>query len=113
MRDIVVTTPQAQRARAAEEAAACRAAGGGAYFRVLRTRPKDFGVGSRVFYVEAGYVRGYGVVERLRVWEDAQGWVACDVTGRRWTGRLAAWMPATSWRWVRPVPMAGFQGWRY
>ena len=62
MKDIIVTTPKSEMDNAAKEAADCIRSGGGYYFRRLPTLPKEFGLGSKVFYVENGYIRGYAIV---------------------------------------------------
>lgn len=37
----------------------------------------------------------------------------CDTTGRQWSPGIYAFMDAASWRWIRPIPMRGFRGFRY
>lgn len=107
MRDIIVTTPRREMETAAEEARGCIESGGGYYFRTFHHLPKDIEVGSRVFYVEDGYVRGYALVNEIN-----RGDMRCGTTGRVWDGNHVI-MLANSWTWVRPIPMRGFQGWRY
>ena len=108
--DIIVTTPKSEMANAAREAADCIAAGGGEYFRrfpLVRTpkvTPAD-----RVYYVEDGYVRGFAVISRLSY----ESGMNCDTTGRRWARGWYVFMDANSWKWIRPIPMRGFQGFRY
>ena len=109
MSDIVVTTPRGESANSAAEAACCIAAGGGNYFRTLSRAPRDLSVGDRVFYVEDGYVRGYARVSKI----GGAGGMTCQTTGRRWVGGCVVVMPADSWRWIKPLRMRGFQGWRY
>jgi hypothetical protein len=108
MRNIIVTTPKNQIATAAEEAQQCLKAGGGSYFRTFRSRPAGLGEGSRIYYVQDGYVRGYGVVSEIVV-----GGMACSTTGKDWGDGYHAIIPAVSWTWIKPLPMKGFQGWRY
>lgn len=107
MSDLIVTTPLADRAIAAQEARNAIANGGGRYFRQLRNRPKRLRAGDRVFYVEAGYVRGFAIVDEIR-----NGAECCTTTGRHFAGWLV-FMDARSWTWIRPIPMSGFQGFRY
>lgn len=106
--DIIVTTPKGQMGTAAEEARQCIEAGGGFYFRTFRSRPAGLTEGSRIFYVEDGFVRGFGVVHEVKT-----GGMSCGTTGRDWGEGYHAIIPAESWRWIRPIPMKGFQGWRY
>ena len=37
----------------------------------------------------------------------------CEVSGKDWGDGHHAMMPANSWKWIKPLPMRGFQGWRY
>jgi hypothetical protein len=81
MRDIVVTTPRSEMANAAREAQICIERGGGFYFRQIRNLPRGLVVGSKVFYVEDGFVRGFAVA--CQVGGCAAGW-RCEVTGREY-----------------------------
>ncbi len=108
MRDIVVTTPKNMMETAAQEARDCIEAGGGQYFRTFRDRPRDLEVGSRIFYVEDGYVRGFAVVRWI-----LHGTMLCRTTGKDWGVGYHVTMSAASWKWIEPIPMKGFQGFRY
>lgn len=110
--DIIVTTPKSQMANAAREAADVLAAGGGEYFRRFSGghRGPRIAAGERVWYVEDGYIRGFCVVSRvLRRGTDE----VCGTTGRVWPHGVYVYMDATTWQWIRPIPMRGFQGYRY
>ena len=111
--DIIVTTPKSQMANAAQEAADCIENGGGEYFRRFHSTagPQKLGYNDRVYYVEDGYVRGFAVVARSSL--VGQGGMRCETTGRVWSQGLYVFMPADSWQWILPVPMKGFQGFRY
>lgn len=113
-KDIVVTTPKTQMEAAAREAQEAREvidAGGECwYFRNLRTRPKHFLEGGRVFYVENGWVRGFAKCFALT--EHPKG-RRDETTGEKYGPGVYANMDAQSWRWIEPLPMRGFQGWRY
>ena len=111
--DIIVTTPKGQMAAAAQEAADCIADGGGEYFRRFHSLncPHQLHAGDRVYYVEDGFIRGFCTVSRVQaVGPDG---MVCDTTGRRWSQGFFAFMPASSWKWIRPIPMRGFQGFQY
>jgi hypothetical protein len=111
--DIIVTTPKTEMANAAREAADVLAAGGGEYFRrfSLRCYPAQINNGNRVYYVEDGYIRGFGIVSETLYCGDG---MQCDTTGRRrWSPGFYVFMDATSWRWIKPIAMRGFQGFRY
>ena len=108
IQDIIVTTPKNKMEIAEEEACQCIEAGGGFYFRTFRNAPCHLGIGSRIFYVEDGYVRGFGVVSEIK-----NGDMQCGTTGYDWGDGTHAIMQADSWKWIKPIPMKGFQGWRY
>ena len=110
--DIIVTTPRGEMANAAQEAADCITAGGGEYFRRLPSRqvPSLLAPGDRCYYVEDGYVRGFAVISRVVA---RSGYERCETTGRTWPPGLYIYMDARSWRWIKPIPMKGFQGFRY
>lgn len=108
MKAIIVTTPRTMMAVAAKEAQQCIDAGGGSYFRTFRHIPKELVIGVRIFYVEDGYIRGYGVVSEI-----INGNMRCGTTGRDWGEGYHVVMSADSWTWIKPIKMKGFQGWRY
>ena len=64
-------------------------------------------MGSKIYYVEDGYVRGYAAVSEIR-----KGSMTCDVSGKNYEG-IQAIMPAKSWKWIQPIAFKGFQGFRY
>ena len=108
--DIIVTTPKKEMASAAREAADCIRAGGGEYFRWFpMSCAPSVKPGDRMYYVEDGFVRGFAVVSRCGLSLANQ----CATTGRVWPPGYYVVMDATSWRWIRPIPMRGFQGLRY
>ena len=110
--DIVVTTPKSERVKAEAETEWAKAQGGGpgvVYFRSVSKFPKDIAVGDKVFYVEDGYVRGYCTLAGLSAGESGE----CQATGRDWGEGPQLVMRADSWKWVKPIPMKGFQGFRY
>jgi len=111
MSDIIVTTPQSQMANAAQEAKDCMAAGGGTYFRRFPRAyaPHRCNKGDRVWYVEDGYIRGFCVITEIV----CSTGMTCDTTGRQWPEGIYIIMDATRWHWIKPVPMRGFQGFRY
>jgi hypothetical protein len=109
--DIIVTTPKFLLAESAQEAANCIADGGGEYFRRFgHGQHPNIAVGERVYYVEDGYVRGYAVVNRVM---NPARQIQCDTTGRWYAPGFYVFMSSDSWRWIVPIPMLGFQGWRY
>lgn len=108
VKDIVVTTPKNKMAIAEAEARQCIESGGGFYFRTFRNTPRHLGIGSCIFYVEDGFIRGFGAVSEI-----INGNMQCGTTGYDWGEGTHAIMPADSWKWVKPTPMKGFQGWRY
>lgn len=122
---IIVTTPKKEMANAKKEAEACIQNGGGYYFRRFGKCPR-FGIGSRIFYVEDGYVRGFAeickMVDLSQANQSAENGseaaketlqFVCEVTGKNWGSGFYAFMDAKSWKWIKPIPMKGFQGYRY
>lgn len=114
MKDIIVTTPKSHRESAALEAEQCKACildGGEAwYFRWLGLKaPKHLQVGSRVYYVEEGYIRGFALVSVI-TWDPG---MVCHTTGRHFRPGVYACMDARTWCWIAPIKMKGFQGFRY
>ena len=111
--NIIVTTPKSQMGIASREAETCKRSGGGIYFRRFAKKPKDCEVGEKIYYVEDGYLRGFAVVS-----EWVQGRYDFDAYGNQigYTRHDNGWnalMNANSWKWIKPIPMKGFQGWKY
>lgn len=108
-KNIIVTTPKSQMNNAAQEAANCLQQGDNAYyFRKFHVKPKGLDIGSKMFYVEDGYIRGFGIVSKIE--EDNK---QCITTGKQHGNGFYAIMPANSWTWIKPIPMKGFQGYKY
>lgn len=107
--DIIVTTPKSQIRTAAQEAADAIEAGVGQYFRRFN-RPVNISPGDRVFYVEDGYIRGFALV--MDTTHETDG-MNCDTSGRVWPPGFFVIMDAKTWKWITPIPMQGFQGFRY
>ncbi len=107
-KDILVTTPKSEMQSAKSEAEQCLKNGGGFYFRHFSTCPKQLEVGSKIFYVEDGHIRGFGVVDKIE-----HGPKVCETTGKSWGDGICAMMLAESWKWIKPIAMKGFQGYRY
>lgn len=106
--DIIVTTPKSKMKQAAQEAENIKFSNGGYYFRKLGRLPKKLNVGDRVFYVENGAVRGYCLLYAIE-----EGRQVCETSGQDYGDGLFARMDATTWKWISPIPMRGFQGWHY
>jgi len=105
--DIIVTTPKGRMAEATKEAEDVKRAGGGEYFRRFSMKP-PVEPGDRVFYVEDGYIRGFAVAARV----EKKPFVFCGTTFQTWPAGWFIYMDATTWKWIRPIPMKGFQGYR-
>ena len=108
--DIIITTPKSQMANAAQEAAECIADGGGDYFRRFNPPGPRVMPGDKVFYVEDGFIRGYATATRL---VNIPRTMRCDTTGRWYAPGYYVFMRADSWKWIKPIPMRGFMGFRY
>jgi hypothetical protein len=66
--------------------------------------------GSRIFYVEDGYIRGFAMFCRMNILSEGEH---CDASGRVWDPGVYVYMRADGWQWIKPIPMRGFQGYRY
>lgn len=107
-RNIIVTTPLKSSRVAEQEAAARIEQGGGYYFRSFgKNHPQHISSGSKVYYVDKGHITGYAVIDSINAQE-----MKCEITGRKSRG-ITILMKADSWKWVKPIPHAGFQGFRY
>lgn len=107
--DIIVTTPKNEIEKSKQEAEQIKEDGGGLYFRRFNRLPCLLNIGDRIFYTEDGYVRGFAVVNDI-VQKNAMG---CDTTGRQYPKGYYAFMDASTWKWIDPIPYKGFQGFRY
>lgn len=114
MSDIIVTTPIKSIGDAELEALKCIKEGGGFYFRVLSTIPKNLNNKSRIFYVEDGYIRGFSKIHAIR-YEDKETRpiMVCETTDKSYRGAVCLFMDSKDWTWIRPIRKRGFQGWRY
>lgn len=112
MADIIVTTPKTQTDNAAREAADAKEHGGDT--RYFRRFPLSVYLslcpGDRVYYVEDGYLRGFAVVCESGEEEEPR---FCDTTGQEYAPGYYVRMRADSWQWIEPIPMTGFQGYRF
>ena len=111
--DIIVTTPKNKSKEAAQEADFCKSNGGGFYFRHFNKAkyPKQINRNSRVFYVEDGFVMGFCKVEDYGFIDNCG--IICSTTGDKYLEGFVVIMDSTSWKWIKPVKMKGFQGFRY
>ena len=106
---IIVTTPKDQMESAAQEAKDAIENKVDWYFRKLATYPKELNSGDRVFYVENGFITGFGIVSGIA----NQKGLVCKTTDESWRDGIFVWMRCDSWQWIKPIPMKGFQGYRY
>lgn len=106
---LLVTTPKGEMKNAEAEAAQVVAAGGGTYFRYLGRNKPNTAEGDRIYYVEDGAIQGFCVIRKF----ERKFNQVCSTTGRRWPNGWYAYMDATSWQWIEPIPYKGFQAWRY
>lgn len=106
--DIIVTTPKTQMEEAKQEAHDCIRNLGGHYFRRFNHKPSDLTIGDKIFYVEDGYIRGFASIVKMESGENQ-----CETTGKFWAQGWYVFLDSTTWQWIKPIPMKGFQGWRY
>lgn len=104
--DMLVTTPQSEIDTSRKEGEVVEQEGG-YWFRTFRFKPK-VEIGEKIFFVEAGLIKGYGVVFEISSTEGEE----CEVTDRIWKGDWV--VKYNNWHWLKvPVPFKGFQGIRY
>ena len=106
--DFIVTTPKSEIANAKLEAEEAKRHPGTRYFRRFGRMPRGLVKGSRIFYVEDSYIRGFAVVDEVQT-----GAKLCTTTNREWRDGVYAMMPVETWMWIRPFPMQGFRNWQY
>ena len=113
--NIVVTTPMNEFINAAQEAADVIEWGGGFYYRRLGNRPANLNIGDKVFYVERGFIRGFAMVNHFLTVGPKDSFCDTSVLGedRYIPGIFYVVMDATTWTWIEPIEMKGFQGWQY
>jgi hypothetical protein len=102
-----------QAAVAAREARDRVAEGDGVYFRRFAREPRGLEVGTKIYYVEEGHVRGYAVVDEVSEVDEGDEPLVCETTGKEWPPGVYAIMRADSWKWIEPIRHRGFQGFRY
>lgn len=105
--DIIVTTPDSQVEQARAEARHAQEHGG-FYFHRFQRRPNVV-YGERVFFIEAGYVRGFALAFWLQEHRKAPGYI-CEVSHIAHGPGFYILMAAESWKWIKPLPMKGFSG---
>ena len=78
------------------------------FHRAGRGRPKAHDVGGRVFFVWNGFVRGFGRTHSIR-----QLGQVVSLDGRTFQPGWYLKIYPDTWHWITPIPMRGFQGFRY
>lgn len=106
--DILVTTPKSEIETSCLEGEQVEV-DGGYWFRTFRFKPK-VDVGDKIFFVEAGLIKGYGII--FEICANTEGGMECETTGRVWKGDWI--IKYDDWHWLKdPVIFKGFQGIRY
>lgn len=108
--DILVTIPKREMNNIKKEDAWLKnqKPGEAVQFWSMSRIPKDIHAGDRVYFVEAGAVRYYH--ELLSISNESS--MKCEATDRVWGGpALILTCPPVTLK--NPVPMKGFQGFRY
>ena len=107
--DIIVTTPKSEIDNSRMEGEAVEK-DGGYWFRTFRFRPK-VERGDKIFFVEDGLIKGYGVIFGVSGLSQA---AECDFTGRQWGDEGGYIVKYKDWIWLKtPVKFSGFQGISY
>jgi hypothetical protein len=107
--DIIVTTPKSEIKNAAREAQDALAGKVEYYFRAFSTLPSYLYKNDKVYYVENGFITGFALVDSI---EPNGIGNRCLTTGKEWNSHRVN-MRCDSWKWIKPIPMKGFQGFRY
>lgn len=66
----------------------------------------DTGPGQKCFLVHDGFVKGYMIISGLSEKE-----FSCTTTGKHWKGKFVE--RTGKFHTIKPIPMKGFQGFRY
>jgi len=103
--DIIVTVPKKEYANVSKEDSFAKGKEAVQFWSVPK-KPKNLNVGDRVYFVERGCIR---------YWHEFLGFdydSVCEATDRVWAGlNLVIKYPET--KLTNPIPMKGFQGFRY
>ena len=94
------------------------------YYWFFRTggKPRQHQAGGRVFFVYEGFVRGFGITHEIKRLGQQVSLESIGADGDRATATIKArafkpgWylkIYPDSWQWITPIPMQGFQGFRY
>ena len=103
--NILVTTPKSKHKLAEEEAKFVEKNPDAYWFRTIRGKP-NVQIGDKVYYVDNGEIRGYGIVFDIE-----SGEMECEATGRIYHGTH---LKQRKWVWLKTtIPFRGFQGFRY
>lgn len=107
--DIIVTVPKSELKNVAKEEAWAEKNANDHHctcFWKMGRLPKNINPGDRVYFIHNGHIVNYNVVTGT----DYNAY--CEVTGRDWDGPCLV-MKIPSVPLKNPVPMKGFQGFRY
>jgi hypothetical protein len=111
--DIIVTTPKSEIETSKKEGEAAERDPTMYWFRTFRFKPR-VKPGDKIYFVESGQIKGYGIIFEVSKVADPKLDSACEVTDRVW-GNPGDWMVKyRNWHWLeQPIPFKGFQGIRY
>lgn len=115
--DILVTTPKSEIESSKLEGEQIQEdldKGLNAYwFRTFRFKPqvKD---GDKIYFVENGLIKGYGVIFAVEEILEPEIQTVCDTTDRVWGSTGDYVVKYRDWNWIKtPIKFRGFQGIRY
>lgn len=108
--DLVVTVPKSELRNVTHEETWAKKeenikAGGYCFWKISRV-PRRLNKGDRVYFIHNGLIVNYNIFDHV----DCD--LYCEVTDRQWDG-LCLVMNIPSIPLKNPVPMKGFQGFRY
>lgn len=105
-KDIVITLPsKIEWSDYEKELDMVEKEGGILNFKVSKF-PKDAMIGSKCYVIHKGFIKGYMIISGF-----SEKNFKCEVTGEKWTGKFIE--RKGKFHYINPVPMKGFQGFRY
>jgi len=115
--DILVTTPKSEIETSRLEGEQVKEdldKGLNAYwFRTFKFRPK-VEEGDKIFFTEAGLIKGYGIIFAIEEILEPEMETVCDTTNRVWGDVGDFVVKYKDWHWLKnPILFKGFQGIRY
>ena len=68
--------------------------------------PKETNIGNKCYSVYKGFIIGWMEIVGM-----SEGNITCETTGKKWEGKFI--QRSGKFNYIEPIPMTGFQGFRY